>query len=311
MEKNKIELVGAVEPEMDHGRVYLVKDGKRHWIPSPQVAGSYGWDLAKTRKIPYQKLLKYTRSYDIAFNYEKADYPSVASQGVLIHPVWGRQWFGAQFTGHGLEIAAASSPWPCKPGVTVDYTDPYGEDEGCKVEYEDKDYVPLTYRASLEDMSDIRKTDYDFICCSHVIEHTPNVLLALKNIYEHLSSRQGVFVMAVPHRDYTFDRLRELTTLEHIISDYEDYCCERDMLHIVDYIENAHVKCSGGGQQQITKLCRAYLEGKGMDIHYHTFTEENMSAILTWFHEKIHPWSSMEIFQRLEGANEFFVRLVR
>ncbi len=160
---------------------------------------------------------------------------------------------------------------------------------------------PLDYQAGLEDLSAIEKRDYDFICCSHVIEHTPNVMLALKNVYEHLSGG-GIFVMAVPHMNYTFDCLRSLTDLQHIIMDYKNFSRERNMIHIVDYLENVKIR-HFGCTEDITKYCYDYLAGYlSMDIHYHTFTEESMTHIINWFNENIYRWSSSEIFCRLEGA---------
>lgn len=305
----EIQFVRAAEAE-DLGRIYVVFDQKRHWIPSPEVAESYGWDLTKITVLPLEEIRSIQRSYSIAFNFEQDPLPSVHKKGMTFHRVWGRQWFGAQFHGRGLEISPASSPWPCRPGVTVEYTDPFNEEEGCKTGYENKDYIPLDYHAGLEDMSKILKMDYDFICCSHVIEHTPNVLLALKNVYEHLSGG-GIFVMAVPHKNYTFDCLRALTDLEHMTADYKECSCERNLIHVVDYLENVKIR-HFGQTEDITKCCSDYLAGHSdLDIHYHTFTEENMAQVLLWFCENVYRWSKMEIFNRLEGANEFFVRLVK
>lgn len=308
--KWKTQFVRALETEIDQGRVYVADQNKRHWIPSPEVAQSYGWDLSQTKDVSLKEVCKLERSYDIAYNFDDGLIPSVYDKGVVFYRVWGRQWFGAQFHGHGLELSAASAPWPCKLGVTVDYSDPFNQNDGCKTGYANKDYVPLTYHASLEDMSEIKKTDYNFICCSHVIEHTPNVLLALKNVYEHLLPG-GMFVMAVPHMNHTFDHLRILTTLSHIVTDYEDYKYERNLLHVVDHFENVNIKHFGGAED-ITKICQDYILGKAkIDIHYHTFTEENMAQIIVWFNENIYRWKSTEIFNRLEGANEFFVRLIK
>ena len=77
--------------------------------------------------------------------------------GILKAEVWGREWFGSQFRGHGLKMGVASSPWPCNLSCIVDYADSYGEEEGCKVGYENKDFVPLDFTASLEDMNRITK----------------------------------------------------------------------------------------------------------------------------------------------------------
>lgn len=152
----KTEFVMADEMD-DKGRIYFIQNNKRHWIPSPEVAESYGWDLTTAKRLPLEEIRKIQRSYNIAYNFRDAPLPSIDKEGVVFHRVWGRQWFGAQFQGHGLEISAASAPWPCKPEVTVDYTDPFNEEEGCKTGYENKDYVPLDYQAGLEDLSLLRK----------------------------------------------------------------------------------------------------------------------------------------------------------
>ena len=300
--------------EREQGRVYLIsEDNKRHWIPSLEVAHSNGLDLGKAVACSIEEVMSHPLSFTIARRFEQAhlirELPAHSGEGRIFTP-WDRHWFGSQFRGHGLEMSAASSPWPCYMECTVDYADPYEEDEGCKAGCENHDFVPLDYKASLEDMSCILKTDYDFIVCSHVIEHTPRVILALKNVYEHLA-KGGIFVMAVPHMDHTFDSLRELTPLSHHISDFKAYERKEDLIHIVDYLENAHIKYSGG-TADITQHCRAFLAGSNeLDLHYHTFTEDSFAEIIEWFCENVYRWSRYEIYQRYEGAIEFFVRLAK
>lgn len=209
-----------------------------------------------------------------------------------------------------MNWGGSSSPWPCSLDCKVDYADAFGDEEGCKIGYENKDFVPLDFTASLENMDAITKTNYDFIVCSHVIEHTPKIMQALKNVYEHLATG-GVFVLAIPHKEYTFDEFRTITPLKHHIKDYEQYDRGNDMIHLVDYLENAHIKYQGH-TADITSHCRAFLhDNKNFDIHYHIFTEDSFVEIIKWFNENVYKWSSCEIFNRLEGQNEFFVRFVK
>lgn len=301
---------------MDNGRVYYISDDeKRHWIPYPEIAASYGWDLSATVKLPMNEIIKHPFSFSIARNFDNADslrhlpYHNIKG-GISRVEVWGREWFGSQFKGCGLEMGAASSPWPCNLNCKVDYADSYGEKEGRKIGYENKDFVPLSFKASLEDMGEVTKKDYNFIVCSHVIEHTPRVIQALKNVYEHLTTG-GVFVMAVPHKEYTFDKLRQITPLSHHVEDYEGYERRNDILHLIDYLENAHIKYQGN-TVDITLHCREFLLGSGKyDIHYHTFVEDIFVEIIDWFNRNVYEWSSCEIFDRIEGEIEFFVRLVK
>lgn len=304
---------------VDNGCIYLIsKDNKRHWIPSQEVADSYGWDLGETVDCSTEEVMQHPHSFYIARKPEQdglnRELPSrkLKGQGVL-HTLWDRNWFGSQFKGYGLEMSAAGSPWPCSLECTVDYADPYDNNEGCKVAYGNQDFVPLDYKASLEDMSRILKTDYNFIVCSHAIEHTPRVIQALKNVYEHLAEG-GMFVMAVPHMRHTFDKLRELTPLSHHISDFEAYERKNDLIHVVDFLENVYIKHDGRDSKtvDITRYCREFLAGSNaFDFHYHTFTEDSFAEIIEWFCENVYSWREWEIFQWLEGTNEFFVRLIK
>ena len=158
-------------------------------------------------------------------------------------------------------------------------------------------------------MSNIEKNDYDFICCSHVIEHTPYTIKSIKNVYEHLKFG-GEFVMAIPHMDYTFDQYRELTSLNHFIKDYQQPEKIDNLIHLIEYTEKATNKYQGH-DVDITGICKSYLSGVDHDIHWHTFTEKNFFELITWFNENVYKWNCVEIYQRFEGSIEFFVRLVK
>lgn len=170
--------------------------------------------------------------------------------------------------------------------------------------------MPYNFKASLENMSAIAKKDYNFIVCSHVIEHTPRVIQSLKNVYEHLA-KNGMFVMAVPHKEFIFDKYRQTTSLNHHIKDFEQYDRNKDILHVIDFLENAQIKYLGK-TEDITQHCLNFLEGSNeLDLHYHTFTEDSIAEIINWFNSNVYTWSSCEIFNKLEGDFEFFVRLIK
>jgi SAM-dependent methyltransferase len=58
----------------------------------------------------------------------------------------------------------------------------------------------------------------DFIFASHVLEHFPDPLRALK---EWLRVARKYVVLVVPHRDRTFDRDRELTSVDELLRRHE------------------------------------------------------------------------------------------
>ena len=58
----------------------------------------------------------------------------------------------------------------------------------------------------------------DFVLASHVIEHFPDPIRALK---EWIRVARKCVVLVVPHRDRTFDRDRELTAIEEFVRRHE------------------------------------------------------------------------------------------
>jgi SAM-dependent methyltransferase len=58
----------------------------------------------------------------------------------------------------------------------------------------------------------------DFVLASHVLEHFPDPIRALK---EWIRVARRKVVVVVPHRDRTFDRDRELTPIEQFVRNHE------------------------------------------------------------------------------------------
>jgi SAM-dependent methyltransferase len=65
----------------------------------------------------------------------------------------------------------------------------------------------------------------DFIVSSHVIEHFPNPIKALIE-WDRLVRPGGIIFMIVPHKERTFDRDADCTSLEHLVRDFENNATE-------------------------------------------------------------------------------------
>jgi SAM-dependent methyltransferase len=68
----------------------------------------------------------------------------------------------------------------------------------------------------------------DFVFASHVLEHFPDPIRALK---EWLRVARRYVVLVVPHRDRTFDRERELTPVDELLRRYEQRFDDQRDLH--------------------------------------------------------------------------------
>jgi SAM-dependent methyltransferase len=80
-------------------------------------------------------------------------------------------------------------------------------------------------------MECISSASYDFVLSSHVLEHTANPILALSE-WVRLLKDQGTLVLLLPHKDGTFDHRRPVTTMQHLIADFNASMTEDDMTHM-------------------------------------------------------------------------------
>jgi SAM-dependent methyltransferase len=130
-----------------------------------------------------------------------------------------RESAGAHFwcKGKGIEVgASAHNPFGLDT-VNVDITDDGGgqvEQMHMCGEIRKVDIIAPGDDLPFEDESQ------DFVVSSHVLEHFPDPIAALLEWYR-VTRPGGVIYMIVPHKERTFDRDRERTTLEHLVADHK------------------------------------------------------------------------------------------
>ncbi len=76
---------------------------------------------------------------------------------------------------------------------------------------------------------------YDFVISSHVLEHVANPIQALWEWVRVLKD-DGLFVLVVPHKDGTFDHRRPVTSLHHLIQDFDRKTTEADTTHLEEIL---------------------------------------------------------------------------
>ena len=225
-----------------------------------------------------------------------------------------RAYLTKDFVGRGVEFGASTNPSPVPLGCRVEYADLFTPEEGCNIGYSQNmsEFVSITHKTGCQDMVGIDENSLEFIISSHVLEHVTETIRSIKVAWEKLRIG-GVFLLAIPHKDYCFDKPRELTTLAHFIDDYEAYSKSRDLIHIIDVFANTPLDEQQSTGRFIYDRCVEYLNGQLLDIHYHTFNEENTRELLLYFNEYLHRWAKVEIIDRATQypSNEFFVRLTK
>lgn len=116
-----------------------------------------------------------------------------------------------------------------------------------------------------DQLSKLKK--YDFIVTSHAIEHIANPIKTICMWKKYLLNSGGYVLSIIPDYKFCFDRNRPLTTLNHLINDYNQDMKEDDITHIQEQ-KDLH-DWNYGGHEKFYELCEInYLTRV---VHHHTF----------------------------------------
>jgi 2-polyprenyl-3-methyl-5-hydroxy-6-metoxy-1,4-benzoquinol methylase len=199
-----------------------------------------------------------------------------------------------------LEIGAFASPTLTKAEARVTYLDRRStEDLRASVADESKRnaVVPVdVLQAGAKLPSDLHGR-FDIVIANHVVEHVPNLVAWLAEVRDVLRPG-GFLVMAVPDREYTFDKLRELTTLREVLADFFEERTSPSLAKIVDqqYFwraihtggqvwSGAHVNVLNAKKYEtlneaITHARHLMSGSKYVDCHCNVFTHESFVRIV-------------------------------
>jgi len=130
-------------------------------------------------------------------------------------------------------------------------------------------------------------------------------LRAIEQAY-HKLRRGGSLALAVPEMRHTFDRDREITSLEHLILDYQHPVRDRDLLHYIEYFTIADPRPVAS----IDGIAKEVFQA-GTDIHYHVWTYESFLEHVQY----VRQWVAESLVTSLRSATrpgvEFFILLTK
>jgi hypothetical protein len=154
------------------------------------------------------------------------------------------------FTGNGIEFGGKSTTfteigfWPvyklassldnCNFGKTTIWEGDISS--GNNFIFNPKKPPGRQYISDATDMSMIPSEKYDFLLSCHMLEHSANPILVL-NEWIRLLRDEGVMTVILPHKYATFDHRRPVTTLEHMINDFNVTTTEDDLTHLPEILE--------------------------------------------------------------------------
>jgi SAM-dependent methyltransferase len=109
-------------------------------------------------------------------------------------------------------------------------------DAGQNFQFNQKKLNGWQYITEATALDKIQSESYDFVLSSHALEHIANPVLALTE-WIRVLKEQGLLILLLPHKDGTFDHRRPVTTLEHLLLDFESKTKEDDLTHMAEILE--------------------------------------------------------------------------
>lgn len=111
---------------------------------------------------------------------------------------------------------------------------------------------------------------YDFVLSSHMLEHTANPIRALTE-WMRLLKDNGALLLVVPNKRFTFDHRRPVTSIEHLISDFNDGTDEDDLTHQPEILamHDFQRDPDAGDKVDFKNRCESNLANRCM--HHHVF----------------------------------------
>ncbi|MFC1767461.1 methyltransferase domain-containing protein [Candidatus Margulisiibacteriota bacterium] len=135
----------------------------------------------------------------------------------------------------------------------------------CNIHPESQD---IKYLCDAIDLKMISSEVYGFVLSSHTIEHIANPLKALKEWLRIIRER-GMILLVVPNKCRTVDHRRPVTSLEHLVEDYEKNIGEDDEAHLQEVLDltDPQYDFSPFDRQVFERLIRDNPIKRGVHLH--------------------------------------------
>jgi SAM-dependent methyltransferase len=151
--------------------------------------------------------------------------------------------------------------------------------EGQNFNFNQEKSFGFQYISEATDLYKIDSTKYDFLLSSHMLEHTANPLKAL-NEWTRVLKDDGILVLILPHKDGTFDNQRPVTSLEHILEDFDSGTKEDDLTHLPEILElhNLNRDPEAGDLESFKERSKSNFDNRC--LHHHVFDTNLVAQIL-------------------------------
>ncbi len=175
--------------------------------------------------------------------------------------------------GNGIEIGALHNPLYVSHNARVKYVDRMSLND-LKYHYPELKDLPLVNVDIIdngESLCSISNGTLDFVIANHFLEHCQNPLSALSNMFRVLK-KGGVLYIALPDKRFTFDHDRPVTSVAHILKDYNEGPDQSKVQHFEEWVRLVDkVKDIKAAQKEVDRLLEM-----DYSIHFHVWTQSEM-----------------------------------
>lgn len=128
------------------------------------------------------------------------------------------------------------------------------------------------------DLKGIADSSYDFVLASHVLEHVANPIKAIRE-WLRVLRRGGALLLAVPDKEFIFDHARPVTSLEHLVRDFEGGVEEDDLTHLPEIVALTDIRMDSHVPDLEFLKTRGLCNYEHRCLHHHVFDRRLMAEI--------------------------------
>ena len=151
----------------------------------------------------------------------------------------------------------------------------------------------IQYIAEAANLNEIKNESYDFVLSCHSLEHLANPIKAIKD-WSRVMKNKGRLVLVLPDKEFTFDHKRPITTLAHLIEDYNNNITEEDTTHFDEVIALHDFSYDNfvSSQQELIQRTHHNIENRA--VHHHVFNLSLVKELLAYcnfevIHQQTYP----------------------
>ncbi len=189
-----------------------------------------------------------------------------------------RRFFAYRYIqGNGIEVGALNHPLEVPSSTCVKYVDRMSIPDLRKhyPELASFNLVPVDIIDNGEVLGTLEDETQDFVIANHFIEHCQNPIQTLQNLLRVIR-KDGILYLAVPEKRNCFDRDRPVTSISHLLKDYEDGPEWSRQQHYEEWVELVEKeKDENKAQWMVKQLMR-----RDFSIHFHVWTSQDFIDFL-------------------------------